>query len=59
MTARTISSTTSLSLSKRLAAGFALLFIGVTLTYAVGLSSMAVAHNTAHDTRHAIGFPCH
>ncbi|MEI7600241.1 MAG: CbtB-domain containing protein [Aestuariivirga sp.] len=59
MTARTISSTTSLTASKRLAAGFALLFVGITLTFAVGLSSMAVAHNTAHDTRHAIGFPCH
>ena len=59
MTARTISSTTSLTASKRIAAGFALLFIGATLTFSVGLSSMAVAHNTAHDTRHAIGFPCH
>ncbi len=59
MTARTVSSLSSLSVSKRLAAGFALLFIGATLTFAVGLSNMAVAHNTAHDTRHAIGFPCH
>ena len=59
MTARTVSSLSSLSVSKRLAAGFALLFIGMTLTFAVGLSNMAVAHNTAHDTRHAIGFPCH
>lgn len=59
MTARTVSSTTSLSVSRRLAAGFALLFIGLTLTFTVGLSHMAVAHNTAHDTRHAIGFPCH
>ena len=59
MTARTVSSTSSLSVSRRLAAGFALLFIGLTLTYAVGFSSMAVAHNAAHDTRHAIGFPCH
>ena len=59
MTARTLSSTTSLTASQRLAAGFALLFIGCTLTFAVGLSNMAVAHNTAHDTRHAIGFPCH
>jgi cobalt transporter subunit CbtB len=57
MTTRTAS--TSFSLSKRLAAGFALLLIGATLTFAVGLSSMAMAHNTAHDTRHAIGFPCH
>jgi cobalt transporter subunit CbtB len=58
MTARTVS-VSSASASKRVAAGFALLFIGLTLTFAVGLSSMAVAHNTAHDTRHAIGFPCH
>ena len=57
MTART--TTASLSISQRIAAGFALLFIGATLTFAVGMSSMAVAHNTAHDTRHAIGFPCH
>ena len=59
MTARTVSSLSSLSVSKRLGAGLALLFIGMTLTFAVGLSNMAVAHNTAHDTRHAIGFPCH
>jgi cobalt transporter subunit CbtB len=58
MTARTVS-VSSASASKRVAAGLALLFIGLTLTFAVGLSSMAVAHNTAHDTRHAIGFPCH
>ncbi len=59
MTARRIASTTSLTAPKRIAAGFALLFIGATLTFAAGFSSMAVAHNTAHDTRHAIGFPCH
>jgi cobalt transporter subunit CbtB len=59
MTARTISSTISLTATRRIAAGFALLFIGATLTFAVGLSNMAVAHNAAHDTRHAIGFPCH
>jgi cobalt transporter subunit CbtB len=57
MTARTVSS--SLSLSQRVAAGLALVFVGATLFFAVGLSNMAVAHNTAHDTRHAIGFPCH
>jgi cobalt transporter subunit CbtB len=59
MTARIVSSSSSLSVSNRIAAGLALVFIGLTLTFAVGFSSMAVAHNTAHDTRHAIGFPCH
>ena len=58
MTARIASASTATA-SQRLAAGLALLFIGLTLTFAVGLSNMAVAHNAAHDTRHAIGFPCH
>ena len=53
------STSVPLTLSRRLAAGLAMLFTGATLLYAVGLSDMAVAHNTAHDTRHAIGFPCH
>jgi cobalt transporter subunit CbtB len=57
MTARTNSPT--LSISQRIGAGLALLFVGLALTYAVGLSGMAVAHNSAHDTRLAIGFPCH
>jgi len=57
MTARTHSA--SFSVSQRIAAGLALIFVGATLFFAVGLSNMAAAHNTAHDTRHAIGFPCH
>ena len=57
MTAR--STAISLTLSQRVTAGLALVFLGATLFFVVGLSDMAVAHNTAHDTRHAIGFPCH
>lgn len=49
----------SLSVSQRVAAGLAAVFLGSMLMYAVGLSPMATAHNAAHDTRHAIGFPCH
>lgn len=59
MTARTVSASSSVSVSKRVAAGLALLFIGATLVFTVGLSHMSLAHNAAHDTRHAIGFPCH
>lgn len=55
----TRANTVSLTLPQRVTAGLALIFVGATLFYAVGLSNMAVAHNTAHDTRHAIGFPCH
>ena len=57
MTARI--TTISLPLSQRIAAGLCLLFVGGSLFFAVGLSGMAAAHNSAHDTRHAIGFPCH
>ena len=37
----------------------AVLFIGFVVVYAVGFSSLPHAHNAAHDTRHASGFPCH
>jgi cobalt transporter subunit CbtB len=36
---------------------FGALILGVALLFAVGF--MDVAHNAAHDTRHAIAFPCH
>jgi len=44
---------------QRRAAGIAALVIGFFLIFGVGLSHIAAAHNAAHDTRHAIGFPCH
>lgn len=59
MTTNTRLNSISLSLSRRLVAGLALFAVGGTLLFAVGLSNLAAAHNTAHDTRHAIGFPCH
>jgi cobalt transporter subunit CbtB len=31
----------------------------VTILYFVGFSNFPKAHNAAHDTRHASGFPCH
>ncbi len=57
MTTRT--NTIQVSVSQRIAAGLVVIFAGATLFYTVGLSHLAVAHNAAHDTRHAIGFPCH
>lgn len=55
----TITNTVSLTISQRIATGLAVIFVGTVLLYTVGLSHMTVAHNAAHDTRHAIGFPCH
>jgi cobalt transporter subunit CbtB len=57
MTTKTLA--TQVAVSQRVLAGFVCLFIGASATFMVGLSDMSVAHNAAHDTRHAIGFPCH
>ena len=51
--------TASLSVSQRLIAGALALFIGVVLVGGVGFASDMAIHNGAHDTRHALGFPCH
>ena len=32
---------------------------GAIMLFAVGFSPMQAAHNAAHDTRHALAFPCH
>ena len=37
----------------------AVLIFGLGLLYGVGFSTLSLAHNAAHDTRHATGFPCH
>ena len=35
------------------------LAFGFVLLFGVGFSTLSIAHNAAHDTRHATGFPCH
>jgi cobalt transporter subunit CbtB len=37
----------------------AVLGFGLLMLYGVGFSTISAAHNAAHDTRHATGFPCH
>lgn len=34
-------------------------FLGAGLLFVAGFVDAAVIHDAAHDTRHAIGFPCH
>jgi cobalt transporter subunit CbtB len=57
MTTSTISKT--ISVPQRLALGFACFFLGSFMVFGVGLAQDSRMHNAAHDTRHAIGFPCH
>ena len=49
----------SLSLSQRLAVGLVALILGFTIIGTVGFAQDLRVHNGAHDTRHALGFPCH
>lgn len=52
-------STSSLSISQRVAAGVSVMAFGLLLVFGVGLAHADKLHNAAHDTRHSIGFPCH
>ena len=51
--------TRPLSISQRIAAGLAAFAFGSALLFGVGFAQDQRMHNAAHDTRHAIGFPCH
>jgi cobalt transporter subunit CbtB len=33
--------------------------MGLTLLFAAGFAQASILHDTAHDTRHAMSFPCH
>jgi cobalt transporter subunit CbtB len=56
---QTAASVVNLSLSQRFVAGVLALLIGLVLVGGVGFASDMAVHNGAHDTRHALGFPCH
>ena len=52
------SSLSSLTLSQRLIAGGLALLLGLVLLAGTGFAGDYRLHNGAHDTRHAMGFPC-
>jgi cobalt transporter subunit CbtB len=35
------------------------MLLGVVVLFGVGFSNISIAHNAAHDVRHANNFPCH
>lgn len=49
----------TLSISQRIIAGSLALMLGLTLLVGTGFAGDFRLHNGAHDTRHAMGFPCH
>lgn len=42
-----------------LAAALTAFTLGALLVFTVGFAGSQTLHAAAHDTRHAIGFPCH
>lgn len=59
MAVRIDSKTSSFGISERVSAAAIAMALGVFLVWGVGLANSAVLHDTAHDTRHSYGFPCH
>jgi len=45
--------------AETLRAALIALTIGVSLVFTVGFAHSSAIHNAAHDTRHALSFPCH
>jgi len=59
MTTRTLGSLVSASRSTVLLQAGGLLFAGLLLVFFTGFAQSEVLHDAAHDTRHALSFPCH
>lgn len=56
------STTASVSLGtaqERMSVGIAALLLGVFMLFGIGFAHSEAIHNAAHDTRHALTFPCH
>ncbi|MCO4316102.1 CbtB-domain containing protein [Phyllobacterium sp. 21LDTY02-6] len=59
MAATSTSNTISIPLASRMATAVVSLLLGVFIIYGVGMAHSDMLHDTAHDTRHSYGFPCH
>ncbi|WP_404400170.1 CbtB domain-containing protein [Pelagibacterium halotolerans] len=59
MTSASISAAKPLSISQRLVLGAVFLVLGFVFVAGTGFAGDYRAHNGAHDSRHAMGFPCH
>jgi len=61
MTTQSLKQTQTLSTAQESTLGqnVAAMAFGIIVLLAVGFAPMDVAHNAAHDTRHAHAFPCH
>jgi cobalt transporter subunit CbtB len=49
----------SANVSVRIVPAVAALLLGMFLFLAAGFAGPTILHNSTHDTRHALGLPCH
>ena len=54
-----VSTTLAPSKAEALKAAAIALFLGLGLVYATGFAYPESVHDAAHDSRHALSFPCH
>ena len=47
------------AVSTRIVPAVVALLLGLTLFIGAGFAGSSVLHNSTHDTRHALGLPCH
>ena len=47
------------AVSARFVPAVAALLLGLALFLSAGFAGATVLHNSTHDTRHALGLPCH
>lgn len=47
------------SLQDRMTIGVVALLLGSFMLFGIGFAHSETIHNAAHDTRHALTFPCH
>jgi cobalt transporter subunit CbtB len=59
MAQASVSSIKVVSFSDRFVAGILALLVGSFLVFGAGFAHSNALHDTAHDVRHANGFPCH
>jgi cobalt transporter subunit CbtB len=60
MTIKTLNATESdVAINETLKARILGVAFGTAILFVVGFSHSTIAHNAAHDTRHALAFPCH
>ena len=52
-------STRLIAFDRQMVAGVICLFLGLFMVAGIGFAGPQAIHNAAHDTRHAVGFPCH